>query len=291
MFIINSRLKGAIWMCISALGMALMGATVKMIGKDISAFEKLFFRNLVGSVMLLFSIRNSGVNIWGSSNRSRLFIIFRCILGLTGAILYFYSIDGLKLADSSLLNKLSPFFITIFATTFLREKLERHQVPFLILVFIGALFVIKPGFNYNIIPALAGFISAIFAGGAYTLLRYLRTMEQPKTLVLWFSLFCTFGTIPFMVIDGFVYPNYTQLFYLLLTGVFATVGQIGLAYAYKYALASEVSIYQYLSIVFSVIIGFIIWREIPDIWSFFGGMIILGIAILNYLISLRNLKK
>lgn len=278
-------------MCISALGMALMGATVKMVGKDISAFEKLFFRNLVGSIILLFTLRNSEIKIWGNSNRSRLFIIFRCILGLTGAILYFYSIDGLKLADSSLLNKLSPFFITIFATLFLKEKLEKHQIPFLILVFIGALFVIKPGFNYEIVPATAGFLSAIFAGGAYTLLRYLRTMEQPKTLVLWFSIFCTLGTIPFMIIDGFVFPNYIQLLYLLLTGVFATIGQMGLAYAYKYALASEVSIYQYLSIVFSVIIGFIIWREIPDIWSFLGGVIILGIAVINYLISLKSLKK
>ncbi|MGL5058152.1 MAG: DMT family transporter, partial [Fusobacteriaceae bacterium] len=168
----NNKLKGTIWMCISAFGMALMGATVKLIGSDISTFEKLFFRNLIGVVILLFSIKGQKTSVWGSSNKSRLFIVFRCVAGLTGAVLYFYSINKLYLADSSLLNKLSPFFIAIFASIFLKEKLERHQILVLIFILFGALLVIKPKFSFEMLPALAGFLSAIFAGGAYTLLRY-----------------------------------------------------------------------------------------------------------------------
>lgn len=278
----DDRLKGAIWMCISALGMALMGATVKFIGSEISTFEKLFFRNLVGVVMLLFTMRTKNINIWGSSNRSRLFMVFRCVTGLAGAVLYFYCINKLYLADSALLNKLSPFFVTIFATLFLKEKLEKRQILILFAVLFGALLVIKPKFSFEMLPALAGFLSAIFAGGAYTLVRYLRTMEEPSTLVLWFSAFSMFGMIPPMLIQGFIVPNSVQLLYLILTGVFATIGQIGLAHAYKHSLANEVSIYQYLSIIFSAIIGFIFWKEIPDILSIIGGLIIIGAAIFNY---------
>lgn len=152
----------------------------------------------------------------------------------------------------------------------------------LIIVLIGALFVIKPKFSFEMLPALSGFMSAVFAGAAYTLLRYLRTMEEPSTLVLWFSTFSMVGMIPPMLMVGFVKPNITQLIVLVLTGIFATIGQIGLAYAYKYALASEVSIYQYLSIMFSLIIGFVIWRELPDIYSVIGGTVIIGVAIYNY---------
>ncbi|MGL4652785.1 DMT family transporter [Cetobacterium sp.] len=281
----NDRLKGMLWMCTSALGMALMGATVKFIGSDISTFEKLFFRNLVGVVILLFSMKGKNINIWGSSNKSRLFIIFRCVVGLTGAVLNFYCINKLYLADSALLNKLSPFFVTIFATLFLKEKLEKHQIPILTVVLFGALLVIKPKFSFEMLPALAGFLSAIFAGGAYTLVRYLRTMEEPSTLVLWFSAFSMVGMIPPMLIQGFIVPNKVQLFYLILTGIFATIGQVGLAYAYKYALASEVSIYQYLSIIFSAIIGFMVWKEVPDIFSLIGGFIIVGAALFNYKLS------
>lgn len=278
----NDRSKGALWMSISAFSTALMGATVKYIGNDISTFEKLFFRNLIGVVVILFTLKGQNIKIFGSSNRSRFFIILRCTAGLIGSVLYFYSINQLDLADSTLLNKLSPFFVTLFATLFLKEKLEKKQMLMLIIVLIGALFVIKPKFSFEMLPALSGFMSAVFAGAAYTLLRYLRTMEEPSTLVLWFSTFSMVGMIPPMLMVGFVKPNITQLIVLVLTGIFATIGQIGLAYAYKYALASEVSIYQYLSIMFSLIIGFVIWRELPDIYSVIGGTVIIGVAIYNY---------
>lgn len=284
----NDRLKGTLWMCLSALGMALMGTTVKLVGTDISTFEKLFFRNAIGTIILLFSMRGKNTNIFGNSNRGRLFMLFRSLTGLTGALLYFYSINYLYLADSALLNKLSPFFVTLFATLFLKEKFEKKQIPVLILVLIGALLVIKPKFSFSIIPALAGFISAIFAGGAYTFVRYLRSYESPETLVLWFSAISAIGvTIP-MLIDGFVVPNKMQLIYLILTGVFATIAQISLAYAYKYALASEVSIYQYLSIIFSAVIGFFLWQEVPDIYSAIGGSIIMGVAVYNYFLTNRK---
>ncbi|MGL6098574.1 MAG: hypothetical protein ACRC0G_03000, partial [Fusobacteriaceae bacterium] len=71
----NDKLKGTIWMCISALGMALMGATVKLVGSDISTFEKLFFRNFIGVIVLLFSMKGNHINLLGSSNKSRVFII------------------------------------------------------------------------------------------------------------------------------------------------------------------------------------------------------------------------
>lgn len=284
----NDRLKGTIWMCLSALGMALMGSTVKLVGTDISTFEKLFFRNIIGTIILLFTMRGKDIKFFGNSNKGRLFMLFRSIAGLSGAILYFYSINYLYLADSALLNKLSPFFVTLFATLFLKEKFEKRQIPILILVLIGALLVIKPKFSFAIIPALAGFTSAIFAGGAYTLVRYLRTFEKPETLVLWFSSISAIGvTIP-MILQGFVIPNKIQLLYLILTGVFATLGQVSLAYAYKFALASEVSIYQYLSIIFSAIIGFFLWNEIPDFYSLIGGSIIIGVAIFNYYLSTRK---
>lgn len=284
----DNKVKGAMWMTISALGMAFMSLSVKFVGMEISTFEKLFFRSLVTSILSIYPIRKDLKQIWGSNNKSRVFILFRCGFGITGAVLYFYSIDRLYLANSSLLNKLSPVFITIFATIFLKEHLKKYQIYLLIVTLIGALLVIKPTLNFEIIPSLAGFSSAIFAGAAYTLLRYLRTMENPSTLVLWFSVFSTLAMIPFMMIEGFVVPNKEQFFYLILTGVFSTVGQFGLALAYKHSKANEVSIYQYLSIIFSAILGYLLWNEIPDLYTIIGAILILGTAYLNYRFSLKN---
>ena len=278
----NKRLKGACWMCLSAFSITLMSSTVKLMGTSIPTFEKIFFRNIIETIVIFILIRGKDIKILGNSNKGRFFMIIRSFTGLTDTILYFYSINYLYLADSTLLNKLSPFFVTFFATLFLKEKFQRKQIPLLLLVLIGALLIIKPRMNVSILPALAGFISAIFSGISYTLLRYLRHLENPESIVLWFACISIIGSFIPMILHGFIIPSHLQLLYLILTGIFATICQLSLAYAYKNSKANEVSIYQYLSIVFSAILGFFLWHEIPDISSSIGGLIILLVAIFNY---------
>jgi drug/metabolite transporter (DMT)-like permease len=90
------------------------------------------------------------------------------------------------------------------------------------------------------------------------------------------------GTLPFMMMN-FVLPTTTQLTYLILTGIFAAIAQFTLTYSYKYAPASEVAIYNYTNIVFSAILGLLIWNEVPDYLSVVGGAIIVIMAIAVYL--------
>lgn len=287
----ENKFKGTLYMCISALGMALMAACVKMVGSDISTFQKLFFRNVVNALVVFISVKRMGVSVMPRSKESGKFIFYRSAVGLTGAVFYFYAISNLPLADSTMLNKLSPFFVMIFACLFLKEKFHKVQILPLIMVLAGALLVIKPTFNVEIYPALIGFSSAIFAGGAYTLIRYLRTMEEPNTIVFWFAVISFVFMFPPMMVSGFVMPSMKQLIFLLGSGIFATVGQVFISYAYRYAPANEVSIYQYLSIIFSAIIGIIFLQEIPDLFSISGGVLILGAAGINYYISNKMIKE
>ena len=281
----DNKYKGTLYMCISALGMALMAACVKMTGSEISTFQKLFFRNVVTAGIVLFNVVKMGVSIKPRSARSFKITMVRSIVGLIGAVCFFYAISNLPLADSTMLNKLSPFFVMIFACIFLKEKFHKIQVIPVLIVFLGALLVIKPTFNVEVVPAIIGFTSAIFAGGAYTLVRYLRTMEEPNTIVFWFAVVSFVAMFPLMIIKGFVVPSATQLLFLIGSGVFASVGQIALSYAYRYAPANEISIYQYLSIIFSAGIGIIFIGEIPDMYSLTGGALILVAALINYNIT------
>ncbi len=290
-FFMDNKFRGAVYMCVSALGMALMAACVKMVGSDVSTFQKLFFRNVVNALVVLVSMSRMGISVMPKSKKSAKFIFYRSIVGLTGATCFFYAISNLPLADSNMLNKLSPFFVMIFACLFLKEKFHRIQVVPLLMVFTGAVLVIKPTFNVEIYPALIGFISAVFAGGAYTLIRYLRTMEEPNTIVFWFAVISFVFMFPPMMATGFVVPDMRQLIFLIGSGVFATVGQVAISYAYKYAPANEVSIYQYLSIIFSALIGGVVLGEIPDIYSIFGGVFIMGAALINFYITNRVIAK
>lgn len=281
----SNKTKAVFSMLISALGFTLMSVTVKYL-RDIPLFEKVFFRNLVSLVIAFYLIKKSDVPLFGQ-RKSQLALFARAGFGLAGVILNFYAITHLTLADSTMLGKLSPIFVTIMACLFLKEKIDKEQIIGIFITFGGALLVIKPEFSLSIIPSLAGLLSAASAGIAYTLLRYLKDKESPDTIVFYFSVVSVVGTLPF-VFNDYIMPNSTQLMLLLATGLFASIGQFGITYAYKYSKATEVSIYNYSAIVFGIIFGFIFFHEIPDMLSLLGGAIIIAVA---YYTFKHNQKK
>lgn len=272
----NNYTKAVIFMILSSLSFALMTATVKLAG-DIPTFQKVLFRNIVSLFIAFYYVKVQKAKLFGSKDSFK-YLLARSLIGLLGIALFFYAVDHLYLADSSLLNKLHPFFVTLFAWLFLKEKISKYQIPALILVFIAAMLIIKPKFDYTVIPALSGFLSAMCAGAAYTLVRHLRNLEKPATIVFFFSFISVVVMIP-ITIPIYVEPTAIQWVYLILTGAFAAGGQFGLTYAYKLAEAGEISIYNYTNVVFAAIIGYFIWGEISDIWTIIGGMIIISIAI------------
>jgi drug/metabolite transporter (DMT)-like permease len=276
----DNKPKAIILILISALAFAVMGAMVKLAG-DIPLFEKVFYRNLISLGMAFIMIKNKNISFFGKKE-NQLYLFSRSILGLLGVILSFYAINFLVLSDASMLNKISPFFVTLFAIFFLKEKLTKIQIPVLIIVFIGALLIIKPQFNFSVVPSIAGFLSAMCAGATYTIIRFLRDREKPSTIVFYFSFISVVVMFPLMMLN-YQNPTMTQLMYLIGIGVFAGIAQFALTNAYRFAPASEVSIYDYTSIIFSGIIGFVIWAEVPDILSIMGSVLIIGAAVFAFI--------
>lgn len=268
---LSNRTKGILFLVFSAFGFAVMSAFVKLAG-DLPSFQKTFFRNLVSCIIALFFIVKNKESFFGKRENQKM-LILRSALGTIGIVLNFYSIDKLVLSDANMLNKLSPFFVIIFSALFLSEKINFKQFLAIIVAFIGTLFIIKPSFNLDMIPAIMGVLGAVFAAGAYTCLRFLGGKENHYTIVFYFSLFSLIVIFTFMM-SVYVPMNSEQLFYLLMAGVFASIGQFGITIAYKYAPAKEISIFDYSNILFSAIISFIIFRVLPDLLSFIGYFII-----------------
>lgn len=281
----SNKTKAVFYMLISALGFTLMSVTVKYL-RDIPLAEKVLFRNLVSLVIAFYLIKKSSSPIFGQ-RKNQLALLARAGFGLAGVVLNFYAITHLTLADSTMLGKLSPIFVTIMACLFLKEKIDKKQIIGIFITFVGALLVIKPQFSLSIIPSISGLLSAASAGVAYTLLRYLKDKESPDTIVFYFSIISVLGTLPF-ALANYVIPTSNELMLLLATGLFASIGQFGVTYAYKYSKATEVSIYTYSAIVFGIVFGFMFFHEMPDILSLLGGATIIGVA---YYTFKHNQKK
>ena len=264
------------WMIFSALGFAFMGAMVKFSG-DVGLPAKVFFRNLVTlGITSVIALRMRENPLGSTSNWGPL--LLRSLAGLAGVFLYFLALGKLNLADASLLNKTSPFFVTLFAVVLLKEKLSRSLAPALILAFVGALLIIKPRFELSSLPAVAGFASGMFAGLAYTLVRSLKGKESPNRIIFTFSLVSTLATVP-LLFSALPNPTTGQWLALAATGVLGAAGQFGLTFAYHHAPAARISIFTYLHVLFSLGMGYLFWNEKPDLASILGGLLIIAAAV------------
>ena len=276
----QSRKKSFIYMTLSALSFALMALMVKY-ASDVPQIQKVFVRNLISVFIALYYVRNAKVSLFGKKE-SRWLLFIRASTGLIGVILYFYSVEYMNLADSSMLNRLSPFFVLIVAAFMLGEKIKKIHIPALIVVFIASLLIIKPKFDISILPALAGLASAAISGLTYTTVRKLTYKEHPATIVFYFSFFSVMVMAPMLVFTNYI-PNLNEIIYLVLIGIFAAGGQFGMTYAYKYGPAGEASLYSYLNVVFAAFLGYLFWNETPDIYSIIGTVLIISTSFFLYL--------
>jgi drug/metabolite transporter (DMT)-like permease len=269
--IMTNRNKGILLLLVSSFGFAMMAAFVKLSG-DLPTVQKTLFRNLISAIISFGFVMYYKERLFGKKENQKI-LLLRSALGTLGILFFFYAIDELVLSDADMLNKLSPFLTIIFSAIFLKEKARSFQIMAIIIAFLGTLLIIKPQFSVDVIPYLAGILSAVFAAGAYTVLRVLGQKEKFYTVVFYFSFFSTVVLLPFVIM--FYEPMETeQLIYLILAGIFATLGQFGITIAYKYAPAKEISIFFYSTVVYSALISIVLFGQIPDLLSIAGYIII-----------------
>lgn len=284
----SDKMKGMIFIMSAALSFSLTDSLVKFSG-DLPLMQKVFFRNLIALIIVSLSIIKNKQSIIGKNIPA---LMLRSVFGYLSVIFSFYAISNLLLADTSILQNTSPFFAIIFSLLFLKEPFRKHLVPTLILAFLGAFLVIKPQFNYTIIPSLAALTSGILSGAVFCTIRHLGKTDHPRTIVFWFSAISLLITLPFLFMGQYVAPSPAQWMVLVLIGVCGTLGQFFMTNGYRYAPASELSIYNYTQILFTLIIGMVFWGEFPDFLSLFGGFLILLAACINYRYSIRvKMKK
>ncbi|WP_343343166.1 DMT family transporter [Terrisporobacter petrolearius] len=283
----SNRLKGIFFIILSAFGFAVMSAFIKLSG-DLPNMQKVFFRNLVAAIIALFLILKHKGSFTGKKENRKI-LIYRSIFGTIGVIFNYYAIDKLVLSDANMLNKISPFLVVIFCALILKEKINSKQILAIIVAFIGALFIIKPTFDVRVVPYMIGFLSAVFAALAYTFVRMLGNKEEYYTIVFFFSTFSLITVLPMFLM---VYEPMTpvQFIYLILAGVFASLGQFGVTLAYKYAPAKEISIFDYSNIIFSAILSIFLFGVYPDSLSIVGYFIIFAAALYMFLYSKKQDK-
>ncbi|TYR81822.1 DMT family transporter [Priestia megaterium] len=271
--------NGVILAIFSSLIFSVMNALVKAVSLSIPAAEVVFFRSIIGTILIYVFMKQSRVVF---SRKGVPMLALRGVLGALYLLAYFYTISKIPLADASILAHLSPFFAILLAAVFLKEKLSRQVLSTLPLVIIGAMLVINP-FSYSSfsVYALVGVLSALFAAGAATSIRYLSKTHHSYEIVFYFLATATVVSVPLMW-NSFVMPEPIELFYLICIGVVSLLGQVFLTKAFTHENVVVVEITRYIGIVFNAFWGFLFWAEIPSILTIIGtGFIVAGCIALS----------
>lgn len=258
-----------------------MGYYVKVLGQTLGTGEIVFFRNLVGLIIIVPSL----LFYPGEGKGGKPFMLaMRGLLGFLALFLYFYSVSLLPLGTAAALSKIDPIFTAIFAWFFLKEKQNALLWVGLIAGFFGVLLLLRPevgGLNLGSISAL---LSGILAASAYTTIRNLRGVYSPRAIV---ASFATAGVVgpPLVYVLAFYTPlgteklqelfkglptsNY-EWYCVIMIGLLATISQYFITKSYSLAKASVAASVSYSGLVFATIAGIIAGDKAPDLMGVCG---------------------
>jgi drug/metabolite transporter (DMT)-like permease len=278
--------QGIFFMLLSAILGSMSGAVAKVLSENMDPIEIVFYRNILGVLMILFTFKKISV----SFDISHSYLLFlRGFFGTVAMILYFYTIATIPLGEAVILNKTSPFFVTILAFYLMKESSSIHTIFALIIGFVGIAFIIKP-FDFEISQGhLFGVLGGFFAAAAYATIKKIKDIYDARVIMLSFM---GVGTILPLFIFLFTpyaeFTLHTELFVWVLVALMAflsTISQWFLTRAYCLSKASIIGVIGYSSIPFAVGFGIMLGDPIPDMLTFLG---IALIAFGGYLVSKKR---
>ena len=248
--------KGVKYIIISTVFFSLMNIGVKYLG-HIPAWEIAFFRALVSGVLCYGLLKRAGLYPWGTNKRV---LIYRGLAGTAALVLYFYTLQHMPLASAITIQLLSPIFTIIIAGLLLREPPRPIQWLFFLLSFAGVVMI--KGFDprVSLFDLGLGVSAAVLSALAYNFVRQLRTTDHHLVVVLYFPMVA----IPItgsLSLASWVTPSPTDWAILLAIGVVVTVAQVYMTKGYQADRASNVSNFNYLQVVYGLVLGYLLFNE------------------------------
>lgn len=266
----KTDMTGSMMMLSSAVLFSFMAIFVKMLSSTVPAAEIIFFRAFISVMIILAMVFAGKVEF---KVRAREKIIFRGIVGGISLILYFFSITMTSVSNAVLLSYTYPIFASIFSAMYIKEKLTKEKLFFLFLAFAGLMLIFQ--FDYSSLNTgdLLALVAGITNGMAIVSIRELRKTDSSWMIVFSFVLSGTVFSL-FFLKGNVIVPSALDISLLLLMGIFGTVGQLFMTYAYKLCSTALGGIISMSSVVITALLSSIIFHESLTPSLLFGGLLI-----------------
>ncbi|MEO9863504.1 MAG: DMT family transporter [Yoonia sp.] len=264
---------GIFWMVMTGLNFVAVTALVKHVGSDVPAAQSAFLRYVLGLVFLIPMIRPI-LSARLTGRQLKLFAM-RGVAHTLAVILWFFAMARIPIAEVTAMNYLSPIYVTIGATLFLKEKLPPRRLAAVIIALIGAMIILRPGIKAVEEGHIAMIGTALLFAVGYLVAKQLSGEVSPAVVVGMLSVTVTIGLAPF-AIAVWVTPTLAQLGWLFLVACFATAGHYTMTLAFAAAPLTVTQPVTFLQLIWAVLLGFLVFDEAVDGWVVVGGLVIMA---------------
>jgi drug/metabolite transporter (DMT)-like permease len=199
-------------------------------------------------------------------------------MGTGSMVLGFYAVSMLPLADATAIAFSQPLFSVVVAALVLGEKVRWRRWSATVIGFAGVLIMVRPGEGSLQLGALVALANAAAVSISILLVRRLSDSETPLMILTQFAIFSTILlTVPAILV--WRWPDFWGWVLAVGIALSATVGQYFWVQAFKAGEMSAVAPFEYMRLPFAVFVGWLIWGEMPVIWTYVGASIVIGSAL------------
>ena len=268
----NQSLVGIFWMVITTILFVAVTASVRFLDGEVPAPQAAFMRYLIGRLLLTPALI-SLIKVKPNRSLMKKFLI-RGVVHSIGVTLWFYAMSVMPVAEVTAIGFLTYIFVSIGACLFLNEKLHKHRLTAIVISFIGALIILRPGFKEIGNGQIGMLIATIVFTLSYLIAKIVSKERSSAEIVAMLSLFTTIFLIP-TAIYSWEPLSIKALVVLTFTAVIATLGHINMTKAIKSAPMVVTQPILFLQLVWASMVGLFIFDENFDPFVILGGTVIM----------------
>ena len=276
----NNNIKAVLLATIASFCAVLMSVFLKLAQNDINVFTAGFLRFFFGLIVIFPFIIKSNFNIYKTNNLK--FHLIRSMINVPMMILGFAALMYIPLEQIKAIGFLSPILVVILSVLILKEKIYIIRILALIIGFVGVLIILRPGIIEINIGAYMVLFSGLLWSTVIIITKFMSKEDSPMTILTYQYTFVTIFTLPLALIY-WTNPTLHSLYYALLAAIVGTVLHLCINNSYRLADLSVIQPVWFTQLIFASVFGFSIFGEIPDGWTWAGGILVFtSVLIITY---------
>jgi drug/metabolite transporter (DMT)-like permease len=272
--LLGPSVRAMLWMALCGLCFACLNAATRSIAADLHPWQTQCVRYFFGALVMLPLLLRGG---WAQLRTNNLPLqIGRNLVHAVGSGLWFLALPLVPLAEITAISFTGPIFLTLGAMLFFGEKVRARRWLAILFGFLGVLIVLYPKLSVGLSASWSSLLllaASPVSAASYLIAKRLMRYDAPQAIVFWQSVFVSLFTLPVALFLWRPMADWHLALFVVI-GVLGSAGHYAFNRSLKAADVSAAQPARFLELVWASMLGFMIWGDVPPVWTFAGALVI-----------------